>query len=272
MGQPNSVVGQIDFWDNRYEGRRLFSELLGTFLPRPGCGWIDHSRPLISRLRPPGRASRCPRDDGGRHHPVHGRRVRGASQSRGNSVLCAERGLFLEASPRLHRCRIPGGQPGRFALWGLLGRFGTAGMTLPGHDVANLTALLTEVVLTAGLVSVILGTPSGAQQSDPWRRFLYRARRDVGSARKRCIHESGTIARTGTGVWQLDFVVGVCGGSYCWGRYRRRHRVCVAGPRGWQVWNTSRTGYAGLEVEARDNRNRRCCSRLSRSGSLIVSV
>ena len=31
MGQPNSVTGEFDFWDNSYEGRRLFSELLGTF-------------------------------------------------------------------------------------------------------------------------------------------------------------------------------------------------------------------------------------------------
>ncbi|QRP48270.1 hypothetical protein [Amycolatopsis sp. FDAARGOS 1241] len=31
MGQPNSVVGQFDFWNDRYEGRRLFSEVLGTF-------------------------------------------------------------------------------------------------------------------------------------------------------------------------------------------------------------------------------------------------
>src|SRR6476646_741732 len=31
MGQPNSVASQFDFWDDRYEGRRLFSELLGTF-------------------------------------------------------------------------------------------------------------------------------------------------------------------------------------------------------------------------------------------------
>jgi len=31
MGQPNSVARQFDFWDDRYEGRRLFSELLGTF-------------------------------------------------------------------------------------------------------------------------------------------------------------------------------------------------------------------------------------------------
>src|SRR3954470_5409823 len=31
MGQPNSVASEFDFWDNSYEGRRLFSELLGTF-------------------------------------------------------------------------------------------------------------------------------------------------------------------------------------------------------------------------------------------------
>src|SRR3569623_596499 len=31
MGQPNSVAGEFDFWDNSYEGRRLFSEVLGTF-------------------------------------------------------------------------------------------------------------------------------------------------------------------------------------------------------------------------------------------------
>src|SRR5215475_12417775 len=31
MGEPNSVRSQFDFWDNSYEGRRLFSEVLGTF-------------------------------------------------------------------------------------------------------------------------------------------------------------------------------------------------------------------------------------------------
>ena len=40
-------------------------------------------------------------------------------------------------------------------------------MTVPGHGVSNLTAVLTEVLLTAGLVSVILGTASGAQQIGP---------------------------------------------------------------------------------------------------------
>jgi hypothetical protein len=31
IGQPNSVADEFNFWDDRYEGRRLFSELLGTF-------------------------------------------------------------------------------------------------------------------------------------------------------------------------------------------------------------------------------------------------
>src|SRR3954453_16919987 len=31
MGQTNSVAGAFDFWDDKYEGRRLFSEVLGTF-------------------------------------------------------------------------------------------------------------------------------------------------------------------------------------------------------------------------------------------------
>src|SRR5215471_12914501 len=31
MGVPNSVVHEFDFWNDRFEGRRLFSEVLGTF-------------------------------------------------------------------------------------------------------------------------------------------------------------------------------------------------------------------------------------------------
>ena len=31
LGRPNSFVSELDFWDDRFEGRRLFSELLGTF-------------------------------------------------------------------------------------------------------------------------------------------------------------------------------------------------------------------------------------------------
>src|ERR1700752_1931384 len=31
LGHPNSFAREFDFWNDRYEGRRLFSEVLGTF-------------------------------------------------------------------------------------------------------------------------------------------------------------------------------------------------------------------------------------------------
>jgi aquaporin Z len=49
-------------------------------------------------------------------------------------------------------------------LWALIGKQGAAGLTLPGHGISTGTAMAWEVVLTVGLVSVILGTASGAQQ------------------------------------------------------------------------------------------------------------
>ena len=52
-------------------------------------------------------------------------------------------------------------------LWALIGKQGSAGLTLPGPGISTTTAMLWELVLTAGLVSVILGTASGAQQIGP---------------------------------------------------------------------------------------------------------
>jgi aquaporin Z len=52
-------------------------------------------------------------------------------------------------------------------LWALLGQQGSAGLTLPGQGISTTTAMLWELVLTAGLVSTILGVSSGAQQLGP---------------------------------------------------------------------------------------------------------
>jgi aquaporin Z len=49
-------------------------------------------------------------------------------------------------------------------LWALVGKHGSAGLTLPGRGIPTVAAMVWEVVLTTGLVSVILGTASGAQQ------------------------------------------------------------------------------------------------------------
>ena len=48
-------------------------------------------------------------------------------------------------------------------LWAVFGRPGHFGATLPGPHVSDIQAMLVEVVLTMGLVSVILGTASSAQ-------------------------------------------------------------------------------------------------------------
>jgi aquaporin Z len=52
-------------------------------------------------------------------------------------------------------------------LRALISKQGSAGLTLPGSGVSTTTAMLWEIVLTTGLVSVILGTASGAQQIGP---------------------------------------------------------------------------------------------------------
>ena len=48
-------------------------------------------------------------------------------------------------------------------LWAVFGTPGKFGATVPGHSVSDLQAMLVEIVLTVGLVSVILGTASSAQ-------------------------------------------------------------------------------------------------------------
>jgi aquaporin Z len=52
-------------------------------------------------------------------------------------------------------------------LEALIGKQGSAGLTLPGPGVSTGTALAWEALLTTGLVSVVLGTASGAQQLGP---------------------------------------------------------------------------------------------------------
>jgi len=52
-------------------------------------------------------------------------------------------------------------------LWAVYGKVGALGATEPGSGVADWKAFLTELVLTIGLVSTILGTASRAQNVGP---------------------------------------------------------------------------------------------------------
>ena len=77
LGQPNSFTRQFDFWDDRFEARRLFSELLGTFLlvlVAVGGGMVNarfggNAVPYSARVVAPGV------DGGGRSSSLWGRSV-----------------------------------------------------------------------------------------------------------------------------------------------------------------------------------------------------
>src|SRR6516162_2031944 len=167
MGQPNSVAHAFDFWDDRYEGRRLFSEVLGTFLlvlVAVGGSIVDArfpgSIPLAVRVVAPGMMVAA--------IILFMGSVSGAHLNPAVTLAFAVRGDFpWKRVPAYIVAEFVGACLGALLLWGMLGKFGPGGLTLHGHGVTNLTAFLTEMVLTAGLVSVILGTASGAQQLGP---------------------------------------------------------------------------------------------------------
>jgi aquaporin Z len=65
--------------------------------------------------------------------------------------------------PRFVPAQAAGGVIACLFLWAVLGMHGTFGATLPGPGISDVQAMLFEAVLTMGLVSVILGTASSAQ-------------------------------------------------------------------------------------------------------------
>jgi aquaporin Z len=168
MGQPNSVAGQFDFWDDRYEGRRLFSELLGTFLlvlVAVGGGMVNarfggNAVPYTARVVAPALMVAA--------IILFMGTVSGAHLNPAVSVAFAARGDFpWKRVPAYIVAQFVGAALATLLLWALIGKQGSAGLTLPGSGISTGTALVWELVLTAGLVSVILGTASGAQQIGP---------------------------------------------------------------------------------------------------------
>ena len=83
------------------------------------------------------------------------------------SVDGSQRDTALSASRIRQTHQLVGAVLATLLLWALLGKQGSAGLTLPGEGISTTTAMLWELVLTTGLVSVILGTASGAQQIGP---------------------------------------------------------------------------------------------------------
>ena len=165
LGRPNSFARQFDFWDDRYEGRRLFSEVLGTFflvLVAAGGGMVNarfggHTIPASALVVAPGLMVLS--------IILFMGTVSGAHLNPAVTVAFALRGNFpWKRVPSYIVAQFAGAVLATLLLWALIGRHGPAGLTLPGPGIPAPVALVWEMVLTAGLVSVILGTASGAQQ------------------------------------------------------------------------------------------------------------
>jgi aquaporin Z len=168
IGQPNSVAGEFDFGNDRYEGRRLFSELLGTFflvLVAVGGGMVSarfggNAVPYGAKVVSPALMVAA--------IILFMGTVSGAHLNPAVSIAFAARGDFpWKRVPAYIVAQFLGAILATLLLWALIGKQGSAGLTLPGSGISPTTAMLWEIVLTAGLVSVILGTASGAQQIGP---------------------------------------------------------------------------------------------------------
>jgi aquaporin Z len=94
--------------------------------------------------------------------------VSGAHLNPAVSVAFAVRGDFpWKRVPAYIVAQFLGAVLATLLLWALIGKQGSAGLTLPGHGISTSIALVWELILTTGLVSVILGTASGAQAIGP---------------------------------------------------------------------------------------------------------
>jgi aquaporin Z len=169
FGWPNSVTRQFDFWDDRYEGRRLFAEALGTFflvLVAAGGGMVNarfggDAVPAAARVVAPALMVMA--------IILFMGTVSGAHLNPAVSVAFALRGNFpWRRVPAYIAAQSVGAVLAVLLLWALIGKHGGAGLTLPGPGISAWVAFAWEIVLTAGLVSVILGTASGAQQIGPF--------------------------------------------------------------------------------------------------------
>jgi aquaporin Z len=156
---------KAEFDDPSLEWRRLFSELLGTFmlvLVAAGGG-ILHGKGQISlaaAVVAPGLMVMA--------IILFMGAVSGAHLNPGVSIAFAMRGDFpWKRVPGYIVIQLIGATLACLFLEAVFGDIQHLGATLPGPGYANWQALLMEVVLTATLVSVILGTASAAQSVGP---------------------------------------------------------------------------------------------------------
>lgn len=160
-----------DFTDLSYEGRRLFSEMFGTFLlvlAAAGAPVVDAathgqigraaevSAPALTVLAV----------------ILFMGAVSGAHLNPVVSIAFALRGDFgWRRVPGYAAAQIAGAVLAALLLRATFGDVGHLGATLPGPGFTTSQAFVLEVILTLGLVSTILGTASSAQNLGPLSAF-----------------------------------------------------------------------------------------------------
>jgi aquaporin Z len=153
----------LEFDDPALEWRRLFSELLGTFLlvlAGAGAGVVDAvSHGMISRaaaVTAPGLTVMA--------IILFMGAVSGAHLNPAVTIAFTVRGDFPRRRvPGYVLVQLLGATLACLFLRALFGKVGMLGATEPGPHISDWQAVLIELVLTGGLVSTILGTASRAQ-------------------------------------------------------------------------------------------------------------
>src|SRR5215469_16190743 len=164
-------LSSSNFDNPTLEWRRLFSEILGTFLlvlAGAGAGVVNAvSKGAISRaaaVTAPGLAVLAV--------ILFMGAISGAHLNPVVSIAFAARGDFpWRRVPGYLLAQLAGSTLACLLLWALFGKQGMLGATEPGPGISDWQALVLEAVLTAGLVSTILGTASRAQNLGPISAF-----------------------------------------------------------------------------------------------------
>ena len=175
-GGPGPLATALEFTQRNFdnpalEWRRLFSEVLGTFLlvlVGAGGGVVNAvSNGAISRtaaVTAPGLMVLA--------IILFMGAVSGAHLNPAVTLAFSVRGDFpWRRVPGYIVAQLAGSTLACLLLWAMFGKVGMLGATEPGPGVSDLQALIIEFVLTAGLVSTILGTASRAQNLGPISAF-----------------------------------------------------------------------------------------------------
>lgn len=219
-----------NFQDPRLEWRRLFSELLGTFflvLVAAGAGMMNAAFPgTIGRsaeVVAPGLMVMA--------IILFMGKVSGAHLNPAVTVAFALRGDFpWRRVPGYIVVQLVGATLAALSLHAVLNVSSVHGSNYPASGYSSAAAMWVEMILTVGLVSVILGTASGAER---WpsgrlrRRRLYRPGGTVGQPAVGGLDEPGTNIRSRLGGHQIHRFLGLRGRPdwRCHPRRRLRHRV-----------------------------------------------